>query len=400
MCLRNRLLLALSAGVFLLNLPAGAATGQSAVKPAQATGGGLLRSELSLAGRTASVAYVPTLNAKDPAHRAVVSPPPGTASSRARVGTLETNGSLRIGSLDVGKQDPAGTRYGLWLQGATSGWQLEITDAATADAAGDPVMLGQIPLTREAAESSPNFVAALVPENDNTARLVLRWGEYGAATEMVFTDPPKPRRVDQTGLPNTTINRTHDEDTSALARARLLAQRNETALVVATGHRLSVSFQRTLGARDRANANNDGSARTLGLPVDGPDFARLGSTDGAIVMLTQAAVPRLKIETPLRFGRALIATGNQVPGFPGSYGMWLKRAGSGWRLVLNHEPDAWGSQHDPKFDAAEIALTHSEGHAASRPFAVALAPTAADRGRLLIIWGPHEWGADFVVSDF
>jgi hypothetical protein len=114
-------------------------------------------------------------------------------------------------------------------------------------------------------------------------------------------------------------------------------------------------------------------------------------------MLTEAAVPRLRIERPLRFGRTDIAVGNQVPGFPGSYGLWLKRTANGWRLVFNHEPDAWGSQHDAKFDAAEIDVQHSDSHVASRPFAVSLVPTAADRGRLTIIWGPHEWAADFVV---
>ena len=66
--------------------------------------------------------------------------------------------------------------------------------------------------------------------------------------------------------------------------------------------------------------------------------------------------------------------------------------------MFNNEPDAWGSQHDPKSDAAEIELSHSEGHAAARPFAVALVPTATDRGRLVIIWGPHEWTADFAVA--
>ncbi len=119
--------------------------------------------------------------------------------------------------------------------------------------------------------------------------------------------------------------------------------------------------------------------------------------DGDIVMLTESSVPRLRIEEPLRFGKVLIATGNQVVSFPGSYGIWLKRAGTGWRLVFNNEPDAWGSQHDPKFDAAEIELSHSDGHVAARPFAVALVPNAPDRGRLVIIWGPHEWTADFVV---
>ena len=193
------------------------------------------------------------------------------------------------------------------------------------------------------------------------------------------------------------MNRSHNEDTSALSRTRLLAQRNETAMVLASGERLSVSFQRSFAQGERAAGG--GTPRTRGLPADGPDFARLAATpDGAIVMLTEASVPRLRIERPLQFGGTLIAVSNQVPNSPGSYGLWLKRAGAGWRLVFNHEPDAWGSQHDPKFDAAEVPLQHSEGHAPSRPFAMGLEPLGADRGRLLIVWGPHGWTADFNVA--
>ncbi len=137
----------------------------------------------------------------------------------------------------------------------------------------------------------------------------------------------------------------------------------------------------------------------MGLDVGGVDYPRIATTaDGAIVMLTEAAVPRLKIEAPLRFGTVTVRTENQAPKFPGMYGIWLKRVGSGWHLVFNNEPDAWGSQHNPKFDVAEIELTHSQGPEASRPFGVALEPTAADRGRLVILWGPHEWSADFVVA--
>jgi len=224
----------------------------------------------------------------------------------------------------------------------------------------------------------------------------LRWGEFEAAGDVVVAAPPRTQRAAENPRPNTTINRSHTEDTSALSRARLLAQRNETAMVLTSGERLSVSFQRSFAQGERAAGG--GTPRTRGLAADGPDFARLASTpDGAVVMLTEASVPRLRIERPLQFGATQVAVSNQVPNSPGSYGLWLKRAGTGWRLVFNHEPDAWGSQHEPKFDAAEIALQHSEGHAPSRPFAIGLEPTGAERGRLLIIWGPHEWSADFGV---
>jgi len=43
-------------------------------------------------------------------------------------------------------------------------------------------------------------------------------------------------------------------------------------------------------------------------------------------------------------------------------------------------------------------LSYSDGHAAARPFAVAIVPLGATRGRLVILWGPHEWTADFVAS--
>lgn len=401
MCPKHRLL-ALGLSVFLLGLvaevtteqarPAQPAAAQPAGAPAEP---GLLRSELSLGGRTATMAYAPDLGASDPAHKALLSATAGSDTSRVRVAQLITTGTLRIEAIELGRAGPAGAppgpapirpdlegaRYDLWLETANNGWRIQVTDATKA-------VVGHIPLSRRsAAPAASNFVAALIPESGAVGRLALRWGGYEATADVQFTNPSR-RRV-EAGEPNVTTNRTDDEDTSALSRARLLAQRNETALVLPKGQRMSVSFQRTA----------EGSRRGRGLGVDGPDFARLTNTpDGEVVMLTESSVPRLRIEAPLRFGKTSIATGNQVAGFPGSYGIWLKRAGTGWRLVFNHEPDAWGSQHDPKFDAAEIELSHSGGHAAARPFAVALVPHAPDRGRLVIIWGPHEWTADFVVA--
>lgn len=406
MCPRNQGLLTFSLGIFLFGLVAGVATEQAPAKPT-----GLLRSELALGGRTAFLEYAPNLSAADPAHKILLSPAAGAATARVRIGQLETTGSLRIGTVEIGSteapavasQEPAGAdrrstpgpapgpaavRYDVGLEGGESGWQLVITDASK-----NTVSL--IPLARQTASTaSPTFVAALIPEDITLGHLVLRWGGYEATADVQFTNPAR-RRIEENRVPNATTNRTHDEDTSVLSRARLLAQRNETACVSPKGQRLSISFERTFARNDRAAA----ARSRRGLGVDGPDFARLTTTaSGEVVMLTESSVPRLRTEAPLRFGKALIPTGNQVVGFPGSYGLWLKRVGSEWRLVFNNEPDAWGSQHDPKHDAAEVPLTHSEGHAAGRPFAVALMPDAADRGRLLIIWGPHEWTADFVVG--
>ena len=385
----RRLLVAVA---MVLSLAAAGATKGQSPASGQTPVDGLLRSELSLGGYTTTLSFPPALSADDPAHRALLSSPT-SSTARVRVGTIETNAALRIGSIELARPERGSSRHELWLKTAGGGWSLEIAQPESASER--PV--GETPLVRKAVEPSPRLTMALVPELGSSARLLLRWGEFEAASDVVVAAPPRSPRVTENSRPNTTVNRSHTEDTSALSRARLVAQRNETAMVLASGERLSVSFQRSFAQGERAAGG--GTPRTRGLPADGPDFARLASTpDGAIVMLTEASVPRLRIERPVRFGATLVAVSNQVPNSPGSYGLWLKRAGGGWRLVFNHEPDAWGSQHDPKFDAAEIALQHSEGHTPSRPFAIGLEPIGAERGRLLIMWGLHEWSADFSIA--
>lgn len=400
-CLHHLLGVALSAALAAVAIVAAA----EQAAPARPPSDGLLRSELSMGGRTATLAFAPSLTASDPAHAALLSDPPRAGGGRIRVGHLETTGTLRISTKDLARRDdgttstrpqpgtpgpqgpPPAVRYDLWLDGVADGWRLQLTDS-------DNEVAAEVSLARQAATpASPTLVAALLPEDTISGRLVLRWGGYQGTADLSFVNPTR-RRLEDNRPPNETINRRHDEDTSVLSRARLLAQRNETALVLSNGSRISLSFQRTFARGEGANTNRT----SRGLSVDGPDFARLLATpSGAVVMLTESPVPRLRVERPLRFGKTTLAIGNHVTGFPGSYGIWLKRAGSEWRLVFNHEPDVWGSQHDPKSDAGEIDLTHSEGPTAGRPFAVALVPTAADRGRLVLIWGPHEWTADFVV---
>ena len=389
MCTRNHRLLALGLVVCLVILVGEVVSTQTPFNPAAAAADGLVRSELSLVGRTVAVAFAPALRADDPAHRGVVSG--RSADARVRVGQLEINGAVRIGPLDLGRDDPVravgvnedilreGFRYDLWLEGTAAGWQLQVT--AVPGTGEPPAVVGQVVLSRHTVGVvSPTFEAALLPTGEEAGRLVLRWGEYEGAAEMRVPNPVRRRQT--TRIPNVPIVRGNEDDLSALFRERTLAQKNEAALVFPDGARVSVAFARR------------------GLTVDDPDFAHLPSVaDGAVVQLTEAAVPRLRNEVPLRFGAATLRSENQAPGLAGAYGMWLKRVGGGWRLVFNHESDVWGSQHDPKFDAAEIEVTHSQGQPVSRSFGVALVPTAVDGGRLVVLWGPHQWTADFVVAN-
>lgn len=377
----------------------------------------VVRTELALDIRPLSFAFDATLRATVP--RPLLAAAGSAPESRIRLGELTVNPFLNIGDLDAAARREAGRppvagETVVWLTRADAGWALELESVpaesaddegaeATSDAAGDTVeaaagIVARVPLTREAAEPQETLSAVLVPTSDHAGQLVLRWHDHRWTAE--FDLLPLPSLTERAAapaakaaaaagededegprVPTDTEQLTFDSDTSAAARFLTLDERNETAVVLPDESRIAVLvWQEQL--------------------VDGADFAALAALgDGEVVRLTQGAVIRLRNEVPLRFGDTPIPTENLAPDFPGSYGLWLKRAGDGWRLVFNHEADSWGTQHDPAFDAAEIHLEHSEDGLATRPLGAALVPVTAHAGRLVIHWGAHEWAADFTIPE-
>jgi hypothetical protein len=379
----------LAAGVFALGL----AVATSAQAPAKSPdkSDGLIHTELSLMGRTASVSFAPDLQASNPSHSGLFSFG-SQVSGRVRIGELQTNGVLRIGDFSIGKPAPAPLRFDLFLEMAGGGsWQLDVVSAAF-DVQGS---VATIPLSRERnAVKSPTLIASLVPVARDTGQLVLTWNDVKATAGIQFQEVQIPNNAGRQVAP---VNRKHDDENVA-ARATMLFQLNETALVDAAGSRVSVTFARTFPKGSQAQSAA-GTTQRAGLVADGPDFARLMSTrDGAVVELTEAPALRLSTDRAVRSGQVVLRPGNQASGFPGAYSLWLKRAGSGWRLVFNQEPDVWGSQRDPKSDVGEVALRYSKSGDPSRPLLVTLVPTAADRWRMVLAWGPHEWAADFAAA--
>ena len=241
---------------------------------------------------------------------------------------------------------------------------------------------GRIPLAHQSrADEAETLVVELLPTGDATGELALVWGGSRWTADFEFVELPRPPRPPRTSNVSPGSSLTRDSDLEARYRATALGSRNEAALVTPGGARIQVLFEQELG-------------------TDGVDFAALESIgDGDLVRLTQGAVIRLRSEIPLRFGDTLIPTGNLAPDFPGSYGLWLRAAGSGWTLVFNNEPDSWGTQHDPAFDAAEVDIAHTHGGPyQDRPLAVSLLPVDGDEGRLVIHWGQHVWAADFTLA--
>ena len=374
---------------------------------------GLARSELTLDGRGVSVTWDPAL-ASD--HRTLPVLRAGSTQAAVRLGRIEGHRALAIGTLAPDPDGPRGPapNHDLWLMRTGAGWVLDARpveepaepsdgeeadegggspadegDDDAADADGDreageeaPRRPGRILLTRRprAAEAA-TLSFGLHPTGDAAGALTLSWGRNDWTADFEFVElpsPPRPPRTSDVG-PGTSLTR--DSDLEARYRAAALSSRNETALVTPDGDRIQVLFEQELG-------------------TDGVDFGALESIgDGDLVQLTQGAVIRLRSEVPLRFGDTLIPIGNLAPDFPGSYGLWLRASGPGWTLVFNNEPDSWGTQHDPAFDAAEIDIAHTHGGPwAARPLAVSLLPVDADEGRLVIHWGQHVWTADFTIE--
>ena len=405
---------------------------------------GLVRTELTLNGRQVSVAYDPALPSD---HRSLLVLRAGSTRAAVRLGRLEGNRTLAIGTLAPDPENPGpGPDHDLWLMRTAAGWVLdarpaedaadpaedeEATDPSDSEAAADPsgdagdenaadaaaedrssdaseaaaesdadgeeadadgeddseeaddspqpgrILLAHHPRTEEAATLS----VGLLPAGDAAGTMTLSWGRNDWTADFEFIELPRRPRPERTSNVSPGSSLTQDSNLEARYRAAALGARNETALVTPGGARIQVLFQKEMG-------------------TDGVDFAALESIgDGDLVRLTLGAVIRLRSEVPLRFGDTLIPTGNLAPDFPGSYGLWLRAAGSGWAMVFNNEPDSWGTQHDPAFDLTEIDIAHTHGGPyEDRPLAVSLVPVDDDQARLVIHWGQHVWASDFTVE--
>ena len=390
---------------------------------------GLVRTGLVLNGRSISVDYDPALPSD---HRSLLVLRAGSTQAAVRLGRIEGHRSLAIGTLAPDPDEPRGPApdHDLWLMRTGAGWVLDARpveepteaseDAASADADADGASAvdaeteeasaenadaenteaenedtegegedappsprpGRIPLAhRPLAEEAETLAVRLQPATDEAGTLELVWGRNRWTADFEFVELPRPPRPERTSNVSSGTSLTRDSDLEARYRAAALGSRNETALRTPDGAHIQVLFEQELG-------------------TDGVDFAALESIgDGDLVELTEGAVIRLRSEVPLRFGDTLIPTDNLAPDFPGSYGLWLRASGPGWTLVFNNEPDSWGTQHDPAFDAAEVDIDHTHGGPyEDRPLGVSLVPAGGDAGRLVIVWGQHVWAADFSIE--
>ena len=360
---------------------------------------GLVHASLALDNQEIQVAFAPDLRAGGLAYQSLLS---DTVGSRVRVGTLTAHRALRLGTLapdiaaieaeiaavvdarlaeaDAAESEDSGEEAGesteeaqeaseeeadpadpaLWLVRDAAGWQLEIRPAEGHEV--QIVLLGHL----ETAAETPAFTASLHATGAETGRLALRWGLHAWSADFRFEELPQTPRGARVSGRGTA--RLAEDSNEAIARGNMLAERNETAMVLPNGASITMLYWK-------------------GIDIEDEDYPNVAAAhDGTVIEMIRAPVLRLKSDVALRFGKTDIPTGNLAPGFAGAYGIWLRRAGDGWRFVFNHEPDSWGTQYDPDFDAAEIAVEYRRAAGSFRPLGATLLPTGADRGRLVVHW--------------
>ena len=129
------------------------------------------------------------------------------------------------------------------------------------------------------------------------------------------------------------------------------------------------------------------------LPQVGVDWDSFSEHEGGLLEFQTAAAIKLRTATDLLIGDLVVPTGNVSPGFAGLYSLWLRLDDDGrWTLIVNHEPDVWGTMHDPSKDLGETPLDHSIEEGGTSNLTIEIEPPEGDApGALKLSWGEHRW---------
>ena len=109
---------------------------------------------------------------------------------------------------------------------------------------------------------------------------------------------------------------------------------------------------------------------------------------------------KLTTDFPMEIGGLEIPVGNITDGYPGVYGVWLKRTEDGWSLVVTNEPDVWGTQFDASSVHGEVPLERSAADEPADQLTAKLDESSegSGSGNLVLSWGEHQWTTTFKVD--
>lgn len=167
---------------------------------------------------------------------------------------------------------------------------------------------------------------------------------------------------------------------------------------------LTVGFAALVNAtRSIARVEIDGQPVEVNagrLPLLGVDWDSFREHERGLFEFQTAAAIKLRTGTELLIGDLEVPTGNVSDGFPGLYSLWLRLDDDGqWSLIVNHEPDIWGTMHDPAHDLGETPLEHSVEEGGESSLTIEIEPPDGDSpGALKLSWGEHRWQATLAAA--
>ncbi len=129
------------------------------------------------------------------------------------------------------------------------------------------------------------------------------------------------------------------------------------------------------------------------LPLLGVDWEALQEHEQGLFEFQTAAAIKLRTEADIVVGELEVPAGNVSPGFAGLYSLWLRLDDDGqWVLIVNHEPDVWGTMHDPAKDLGSTPLEHSVIEDGKSRLTIDIEPPEGDApGAIELSWGEHRW---------
>lgn len=129
------------------------------------------------------------------------------------------------------------------------------------------------------------------------------------------------------------------------------------------------------------------------VPLLGVDWLSFVEHEQGLLEFQTFAAIKLRTEADVVVGDLEVPAGNVSPGFAGLYSLWLRLDDDGqWTLIVNHEPDIWGTMHDPAKDLGETPLAHSTVEGGKSSLTIDIEPPEGDApGTLELSWGEHRW---------
>ncbi len=136
------------------------------------------------------------------------------------------------------------------------------------------------------------------------------------------------------------------------------------------------------------------------IPRMGVDWSSFLEHEKGLLEFQTFAAIKLRTEADIMVGGLEVPAGNVAPGFPGLYSLWLRLDDDGqWTLVVNNEPDIWGTMHDPSRDLGETPLDHFLEEGAMSSLTIEIDPPQGEAaGALRLSWGEHRWQTSLTVA--